>query len=243
MVGNPHFGEIMGPDGSYTAGMHVLWGASLAMLEDQQDHPSLATPAFGSYPHALAGFTWDVVTIQPSFATLEGPRGDIALCEKDIQLVRARSPQARIYIYEAWPSIGKDAAPGAFLAKWSRSYAPGSVDGALYSHDYCRLLVARLRADDPQAPSPVLLLPVGSVLADLASRTSAGTLPGLPAIETLYRDGTHLGDLGNYIALMTWYAVLRQRSPVGLPGAADAPGITDAVAGEHPAGGLEPGRK
>jgi hypothetical protein len=226
----PHFAEVLGRDRQLTDGMHVLWGAPLSAIWDKRDQPSVATPAFGPYPQALGSRTWDVLTLQPSFATLEGATGDLAMATRFIALARANSPGIRIYIYEAWPTIGAHAAVGVFAQKWSRSYRAGAWDGALYSHDYCRTLVERLRAADAPAATPVLLLPVGSVLAALEDQARAGSLPGVPSIESLYRDGTHLGAIGNYIALITWYAVLRQESPLGLPGPAVVPEVSDGLA-------------
>jgi hypothetical protein len=228
VASNPRFAEVMGTGiRGYAFGMHIRWGSPLSAIWDDRDHPSVAPQPFGPFPHALSAYAWQLVTLQPSFSVLEGPHGDVAMSEQFLALIRQKSPDAQCYVYETWPTIGKDAPAGAFRAKWDRTYAPGQSDGALYSHDYCRLLLDRLRADDPHAAKPPLLLPAGSVLAAVDARARADGLPKLPGVETLYNpDGVHLNEAGNYIVLCAWFAVLRGRSPVGLP--ALAPAFSDA---------------
>jgi hypothetical protein len=213
----PHAVDILSsPARRYVYGMQVLWGAPLSAIIDQQDTPSVKSDAFGTYPHALASFTWDVVTLQPSFAVMEGPKGDLAMARQLALLALAKSPQAQIYIYETWPSIGEKAPPGAYAAMWNRTYTPGAWDKALYSQDYCSRLVTALRQALPTG-KPVRLIPVGHVLAALDTLARAGSIPGLTGIESIYRDGTHLIETGNFAAICTWYAVLRGEDPSHIP--------------------------
>ncbi len=230
VASNPRFAEVMGAGiRSYAFGMHIRWGSPLSAIWDDRDHPSVAPQPFGPFPHALSSYAWQLVTLQPSFSVLEGPRGDVAMSEQFLALIRQKSPDAQCYVYETWPTIGKDAPAGAFRARWDRTYAPGKCDGALYSHDYCRRLLDRLRADDPRAAKPLLLLPAGTVLAAVDARARTDKDPKLPGIEALYKpDGVHLNDAGNYIVMCTWFAVLRRHTPVGLP--ALAPALSDAQA-------------
>jgi hypothetical protein len=65
----------------------------------------------------------------------------------------------------------------------------------------------------------IYVIPGGPVLAAVV----AGDVPGLASRDDLFAkddavvDTIHLSDVGNYIIALTHYAVLYQRSPVGLP--------------------------
>ena len=72
---------------------------------------------------------------------------------------------------------------------------------------------------------PIYVIPAGQVLARFVRRLEGcGGLPGLKSREDLFglddkgkRDPIHLNDQGNYLVALTHYAVLYQRSPIGLP--------------------------
>jgi len=226
----PNFAAYMGDPGQpYVCGYHILWGASLNGIVQRQADPSVTVKAFGAYPVALAAGHWDLVTVQPSFAVMEGPQGDLARATELITMAVAHAPEVQIYIYEAWPSVGDKAAPGTYARMWDRTYTPGAWDHVLYSHDYCSRLVDALRAEHLTA-KPILLLPVGAVLAHLDAKAHAGLVPGVATVESLYRDGTHLGMIGNFVALCTWRCVLRQKNPQGVNEALLPPEISPALA-------------
>jgi len=231
VVSFPNFTAYMGDPGQpYVCGYHVLWGASLNMLLQKRDAPSAVNQAFGSFPTALAAGHWDILTLQPSYAVLEGPHGDLAMATQLIRLATAHSPDVQVYIYETWPSVGDQAPPGTFARMWDRTYTPGAWDQVLYSHDYCSTLVEALRGAHLTA-KPVLLLPVGAVLSRLDAKARAGLVPGVGSVESLYRDGTHLGTIGNFVAMCTWRCVLRGRDPLGVNETLLPPTISPALAG------------
>jgi len=230
VVSFPDFTAYLGDPGQpYVYGYHVLWGASLSQIVQKQDTPSTMAKAFGPYPVALATGSWDIVTLQPSFAVMEGPQGDLAQASGLITLAAAHAPNVQIYIYETWPTVGDKAPPGTYARMWDRTYSPGAWDHVLYSHDYCSRLVLALR-DEHLTAKPILLLPVGAVLSALDAKAHAGLVPGVAAVETLYRDGTHLGTIGNFVAMCTWRCVLRRQNPQGINEALLPPEITPALA-------------
>ena len=226
----PDFSAYMGDPGQpYVCGYHVLWGATLSTIVQKQDAPSTMVKAFGPYPVALASGHWDIVTLQPSFAVMEGPQGDLAQAAALVSQATAHAPNVQIYIYETWPTVGDKAPPGTYARMWERTYAPGAWDHVLYSHDYCSRLVDALRAEHLTA-RPILLLPVGAVLSHLDAKAHAGLVPGVATVESLYRDGTHLGTIGNFVAMCTWRCVLRRQNPQALNGSLLPHEISPALA-------------
>lgn len=122
---------------------------------------------------------------------------------------RAARPDVRVYLYETWHNV--DDPQG-----WRNRL---DIDRARYWED--GILRPALAYDTP--PLPIYVIPVGQVLAEVARRIDAGTLPGLASAEDLFArtpDGTldpiHMDVMGNYIAALTHFAVLYHRSPVGL---------------------------
>jgi hypothetical protein len=135
-------------------------------------------------------------------------------------------PDARVYLYETWHAL--DDAEG-WLARLDR-------DRARY---WEREILARAQAFDGM-DGAIRMIPAGQVLARFVRALDArGAVDGLTRREDLFartdrggQDMIHVNDLGAYLVALTHYAVLYQRSPVGLPyrlrradgSAADAPG-------------------
>lgn len=124
-------------------------------------------------------------------------------------LARKALPQTRLYLYETWHRLDD---PDGWLER---------VDGDLEA-----LWVGKLLGQDSrQNPQhPVYLIPGGQVLAAVVRAAEAGEIPGLASRESLFArtpdgdlDTIHINDLGAYAVALAHYAVLYQRSPVGLP--------------------------
>lgn len=110
----------------------------------------------------------------------------------------------RIYLYETWHQIDD---PEGWLSRLDR-------DLTLYWED--GVLRPALGGMDP--PRPVHIIPAGQVMARFARALAAhGGVDGIETHEDLFKDQIHLNDLGAYLVALTHYAVLYQRSPVGLP--------------------------
>lgn len=62
-----------------------------------------------------------------------------------------------------------------------------------------------------------MLVPVSEVMFELDRRMQDGEVPGYSSIYQLYRDATHLGEMGSYLVGCTFYATMMKQSPVGLP--------------------------
>lgn len=224
----PQAAQVLGEGTPLTIGMHIRWGSPLATILHDAAHPSVTTPGIGAFPAALAMPGWDALVLQPSFAAMEGPQGDLAVCQTFIAQARAHVPQVQVYIDEVWPAVH-----GAtrFATPWARPYAPGCVDAPLWGGDYVPLLVQRLQAADGTGHPPIRIIPCGHALAALDAQLRVHPLPDLDRVEALYApDGIHLTTRGYYVALCTWAAALHQRSPVGRVGPAIDPAISDGFA-------------
>lgn len=124
-------------------------------------------------------------------------------------LARGANPAPRLYLYETWHQLDD---PDGWLER---------IDA-----DLDRLWIQKLLGPDSRRnpDQPVYLIPGGQVLAAVVRAAEAGEIPGITHRENLFHyyangklDKIHVNEHGKYIMALTHYAVLYQRSPVGLP--------------------------
>lgn len=114
------------------------------------------------------------------------------------------NPATRVYLYETWPALDD---PDGWLARLD-------TDPGLYWEG--DILRRALAADDRHRP--IYVIPAGTVLARFVREVQArGGVDGVTSAQDLFADNIHPNDLGAYLVALTHYAVLYQRSPVGLP--------------------------
>lgn len=138
------------------------------------------------------------------------------------------NPQARVYLYETWPSI--DSGTGVDVPYDEQDHIPWRArldqDRAVWEG-----VVAAVNAGRDPGATPMRLVPVGQALARLHDAALRGEAADLTDVRALFRDDIHLNDLGTYFVAMVQYATLFGRDPRGLPrqfhdawgGAFDAP--------------------
>ncbi len=130
---------------------------------------------------------------------------------------RAGNANVRVYFYETWPEL--DDSKG-WLARLDR-------DLKLYWED--EILRRALSYDDVE--QPIYMIPAGQVMARFVRKVEAsGGIGPIKSRNDLFSDNIHFNDLGAYLVALTHYAVLYQKSPVGLPYAlnrADGSAATD----------------
>ncbi|MEY8843403.1 hypothetical protein AB9K41_30620, partial [Cribrihabitans sp. XS_ASV171] len=125
-------------------------------------------------------------------------------------LAREAAPGTRIYLYETWHWVND---PAGWVERLEGDRGPHWENGILLP-DLAR---------NPDRPAHVI--PAGTVMARFTrALEERGGVEGIAAPEDLFGldpegkpDPIHMGDLGNYLVALTHYAVLYQRSPVGLP--------------------------
>ncbi len=126
-------------------------------------------------------------------------------------LARQANPDTRIYLYESWHRLDDEE---GWLDRLDRDLE------RLWKPE---LLAQDLRRNKPERP--VYLIPAGQVMAAFVRKLEARGGEGpVSSREDLFQrkedgalDPIHINDLGAYLVALTHYAVLYQRSPVGLP--------------------------
>lgn len=210
--------QLAGPGHRYDS--QLGWGASLrahweetvpiAGFAAENDHPR-ARPA----KEAVGSGNYDavVLTEMVDLADAIAYHDSADYFARWTALARAARPAPRIYLYETWHRL--DDAEG-WLAR---------LDADLdryWEAVFIRPDLAR-RGDAP----PLYVIPAGQVMARFVRAIEArGGIGEIERREDLFarrpdgtRDPIHLNDKGAYLVALTHYAVLYQRSPLGLPNA------------------------
>jgi hypothetical protein len=269
-------------------GRHMIPGAPLFFMLNNalEGKPSgFIEEPFGDCVNALKQFEWDAISLQPFDRRLteeqdktDQPQGDIAVCQKFIDLALVKSPDVQIYLYARYPrcylngnglDYDKDAfdrdirgvsmsssaskpttkpAVDDYDIAWNTKYSDG-WGMVLESRAYFEKLLEEVRKKNPNMKKPVLIIPVGYVMAELNTMMKAGKVPGYRDIHGVYADCIHLDNVGSYICACTFYATIFKESPKGLPADAfkiDNPKLVETiqetvwkVVSEHPLAGIK----
>jgi hypothetical protein len=181
-------------------------GVEIAGFAEENDHPRFRDAA-----EALASGDYDAVVVTEMVEI----RDAIRYFESPAYLARwarrawSGNPEARVFLYETWHPIDD---PEGWLVRLDR-------DLGRYWED--RILRPALA----ETGRPVHVIPAGQVLARFVRALERrGGVDGLAGREDLFartgdggQDPIHPNDIGAYLVALTHYAVLYQKSPVGLP--------------------------
>ncbi|MBT3142627.1 hypothetical protein DS909_02565 [Phaeobacter gallaeciensis] len=207
--------QLAGSDHRYDS--QLGWGTSLrehwypdvpiAGFETENAHPHFrpATEAIGSGEYDAVILT-EMVDLRAAIRYHKSAK----YLSKWAELARQSSADTQVFLYETWPRLDD---PQGWLPRVNADLS------ALWEK---KVLLPDLK----NAPNrPIYVIPAGQVMARLIEQVDArGGIPGLSTREDLFSrtetgeiDPIHLSDIGNYLVALTHYAVLYQRSPVGLP--------------------------
>ncbi len=125
--------------------------------------------------------------------------GNIA---KFTSLAQAANAQARVFLFEGWPSRDPAAA------------VENDPDAALPWRE-------RLAKDLPlwqgAAGDGVQIIPAAQALARLDDAIAAGKVPGIDSLDAIFADDIHLNGKGQYFAAMVIAGAITGTTPQGLP--------------------------
>ncbi|MEQ8293374.1 MAG: hypothetical protein RIA08_14310 [Roseovarius sp.] len=190
---------------------HYEPGETINGFEAENDHPRFrpAREAVGSGDYDAIVFT-EMVEIRDAIKYHQSGK----YLARWAALARDANPETRLYLYETWHKLDD---PDGWLDR---------LDRDIDRHWIGELLQQDLTRNTPERP--VYLIPAGQVMARFVRAVEAdggtGGTGGITGRENLFQrkeDGTldpiHINDLGAYLVALTHYAVLYQKSPVGLP--------------------------
>ncbi len=206
--------QLAGPGAHYDS--QLGWGTPLKAhwgdAEINGFEKENAHPRYRDAKQALASGDYDAVVLTEMVEIRDAIRyyDSWDYLSRWAKLAWQGNPRARVYLYETWHPRDD---PEGWLNRLDR-------DPKRYWED--EILRPAVAADGGH---PIYVIPAGDVLAAFTRAVAArGGVEGIAGPEDLFaplpdgsRDQIHLGDLGAYLVALTHYAVLYQRSPVGLP--------------------------
>lgn len=196
------------------------WGTSLREhweddleikgFEAENDHPR-----FRPAKQAIASGDYDAVILTEMVELRDAIRyhDSPEYLARWADLARESGPGTRVYLYETWHRL--DDSDG-WLSRLD-------TDLPVLWED--RFLLPALARSNADPPGPIHVIPAGQAMArfvrEIEERGGVGNIGGREDLFARKDDGTldqiHVNDRGAYLVALTHFAVLYQRSPVGLP--------------------------
>lgn len=128
------------------------------------------------------------------------------------QYARKYNPEIKPYLYEVWHCINSGTPTGCAHDK----DAPPFRERLKNDLPMWESVVNQFNNRNPR--QRMQLIPVGQGLGLLSDAIDRGELPGIRSIKEMFADDIHVNDTLRYFAACIHYAVLFEKSPVGLPG-------------------------
>ena len=194
-------------------GRHIIPGAPLDWIWDHPDS-GFEEPPYGYYPQALGEHSWDFISLQPFDRQLDS---DLATITRYVELAREQNPDMQVLIHGRWPRRDGDT---DYATLWERSYT-GEWDNTFETRDYLERLTKALQAAGLDIRDPILV-PIGEVMYQLDQQMQRGDIAGYNTVFDLYEDGIHLNAEGQYLATLTYLAVMYDVHPETIDGGAVA---------------------
>ncbi len=130
-------------------------------------------------------------------------------------LASQKNPDARVFVYETWPSLRS----GAAIVDGAETDADPDITTAWRERLTRDLPLWEQVARDASTLSGVAIsvIPVGQAMGALADDIAAGKIAGFDKIEDLFADDIHPNGKGFYFVAMVQAAMITGKSPEGLP--------------------------
>ena len=184
------------------ATLKAHWGDdTIAGFAEENAHPRFraAREAVDSADYDAVVLT-EMVEIRDAIRYHDSP----AYLRRWADRILGARPDARVFLFETWHPLDD---PEGWLNRLDRDL------GRYWEGE----LLARAQADG-ELPQAIRVIPAGQVMARFVRAVEArGGVDGIAGAGDLFTDMIHLNDVGTYLVALTHYAVLYQRSPVGLP--------------------------
>lgn len=155
---------------------------------------------------ALSSGTYDVLIVTEAVEIRDSIRykNSALMLHNIASKARANNPDVRIFLYETWHYL--DDQEG-----WLKR-----IDLDLERYWEGQILRKALSFDEKV--QPIYVIPGGQVMARFVREVEAiGGIGPIQSRQDLFSDNIHFNDFGAYLMALTFYSVLYQRSPVGLP--------------------------
>ena len=201
----------------------MIPGAPLNLLWNARAESGFVKTPFGNPVNAFAVYTWDVLSLQPFDRPIESPDGDRVMSGNFYNLIKAKSPDCKLFVYAHWPRTPNNSSETACTREDYNTIWTGT--NGYENRAFFESLTTTLRGDFPATAGNILMLPIGEVFHSLNNNPEFLAAAGMKSIWGVYSDGIHLKGMGSYITACLMYAMAYHDDPSGL----GVPGIFGSV--------------
>jgi hypothetical protein len=180
-------------------------------------YSSIAPAFYGFYDtvHGLPNGTFNKMVLTESVPRHAGTAWGIPVtyqyADSFYNYAITNNPGIKVYLYEVWHCLNSGTPTGCAWDINSNPWRARLDDDLPMWESVVDTLNARYNP-----AQPVCLIPAGQGLARLYDSIAAGVVPGITAITDLFSDDIHLTDQGRYFIACIHFAMMHNKSPVGL---------------------------
>ncbi|PXA03669.1 hypothetical protein DDZ13_10260 [Coraliomargarita sinensis] len=233
-IGNSHTGDsaILKKQGIYqlaqamgkpfTHGWHIRCSRGLDYMWNNPNDVCVEPNAYGLFTDALTNYQWDVLMLQPFDVYTSD-----AIPENERELQAAihfeeicADPPGRLFLYTTWASSGAlddDVyVPDEFTDLWTEPYAVSSEE-VLRRQGFMNWYYAELKRYCDANEISLTVIPGGELIMELEQRIMKGLIPGMDAIDDVFRDYIHMDLAGRYLMAVAICSELYGVAPTDVP--------------------------
>lgn len=182
-------------------------------VDDYDENPPHYA-AFNNTEIGLASGNFDVLVLTEAVPRLRGPLIEETYAYSDslYRYATQYNPDIRVFLYEDWHCLESGTPTGCDYDEDSNPWRQRLDDDLPMWESVVDTLNTRFEPE-----TPVCMIPGAQGLAAMYDSIQVGSVPGINEIDDLFSDRIHLNDIGKYFMATIHYAMIFNRSPVGLP--------------------------
>lgn len=185
-------------------------------------HTPPSSSPYNKVQYAIRDEKWDVITIQPDPDYGGGPEiwpntpNDYQNVGNIVKWIKEKhtNPNAKLYYHMTW-AFAKDCKLWCFRETTPETQDPNPYQGDQMKHYQAFVDATKKYVLDPYGSKFAGVIPAGTAVQNARTSRLGDTFnePGGWKIENQKEaDGYHLNDKGDYLAALTWYAVITGKS-------------------------------
>lgn len=183
---------------------HVWDGHDLSQIVADPNTFSEVFPS--TWNIAMPGSTRQLFAFQPAIGATIGQETSAFLTLAASANSGPSNPKARFLVYETWPQT---TSYSNYQTYWNQGIVDD--DATAFTQQLASVNALYRRVQAALGAMNAWVVPMGSVMAVLDGQCRAGNVAGATQVQDFYRDATHLGQAGRFLATAVFCATYYRR--------------------------------